>query len=131
MIRPFRRWNGFCFLQAGLAGLALDVAIFLIALSAGIWPAPAAALGYAIGALAHGWLCNRNVFVEYTRTISQLRERQQRMFFSSALIGLGVTFITVAVLTSGSFTPLAAKAAAMVASFHASFLIRRRMLLVA
>ncbi len=131
MIRPFKRWNGFCFLQAGLAAFALDIAVFLLALAAGILAAPAAALSYAVGALLHGLLCNRTVFVEHTATISQLRARQQHMFFASALIGLAVTYAMVALLTGAGFSPLAARVIALVASFHASFLIRRRMLLVA
>lgn len=131
MIRPFTRWNGFCYLQAGLAGLAVDCALFLLALSAGMAGGIAAALGYLAGALAHGLLCNRGVFESPSATISQLRERQQMMFVVAAAIGLAVTIATVVALMAMGVAPLLAKASATLASFGASFLIRRKMLLAA
>ena len=131
MIRPFTRWNGFCYLQAGLIGVALDCVLFLLAFTAGLMPAAAAGLAYMTGALAHGLLCNRGVFVDSTATVSQLRGRQQQMFILAVIVGLVATIATVTPLIAIGVAPLLAKATAMVASFGASFLIRRKMLLAA
>lgn len=131
MIRPYMRWNGFCFLQAGLVGLVVDFAIFMIMISAGLLAVPAAALGYFVGALAHGALCNRIVFADYTATLTQLRERQQMLFLLSATLGLVATVTTTATLNAMGFTPVATKLAAMLASCGVAILIRRKMLLVA
>lgn len=131
MIRPFTRWNGFCYLQAGLVGLAVDCALFLLALSGGFTPGISAALGYIAGASLHGLICNRGVFESPAATVSQLRGRQQYMFTLAAILGLGVTVGSVMALIAIGVAPLLAKLAAIVASFGASFLIRRRMLLAA
>ena len=130
MIRPFKRWNGFCYLGAAGVSLALDVALYMLGIAHAMFPLLAAAFAYMAGALALGWLCQQGVFAHQTATLSQLRDRQKAMFVKASLIGLAVTCGAVLLGTSIGMTPLAAKALAIVLSFYASFLVRRRMLLI-
>lgn len=130
MIRPFKRWNGFCYLGAAGVGLALDIALYLFAISHMMPPIFAAAFAYGAGALALGWLCQQGVFAGQTSTVSQLRDRQKAIFLKASAIGLAVTCGTIMFGTAIGMSPLAAKALAIVLSFYASLLPRRRMLLI-
>lgn len=131
MIRPFTRWNGFCFLQVGLVALLVDCSLFLLTLSAGWSPLLAAAFGYAAGALVHYALCNKAVFADLTATVSQLRDRQQMMFAIAAIVGLAVTLATIPPLIAMDMAPVLAKLLGAITSFGTTLLIRCRMLLVA
>lgn len=131
MIRPFKRWNGFCYLGVAAVGLAVDIALFLVGIKLGMLPVYAAAFAYSIAALTLGWLCSQAVFAHHSATLSQLRHRQKMMFLKASLFGLIVTMGTVLIGTTLGMTPLAAKALAIPLSFNLSFIFRRRMLLLA
>lgn len=130
MIRPFKRWNGFCYLGAAGVGLALDIALYCVALAHMMLPVLAAAFAYAAGAVVTGWLCQHGVFAHQTATVSQLRDRQKAMFVKASAIGLIVTSATIMLGLGIGMGPLAAKALAIVLSFYASLLPRRQMLLI-
>lgn len=114
------------YLLASVLALAVDVGSFLILLQAGIGAAPASALGYSIGIVAHWLLSSRTVFVSGVVTQGPGRTRQKVLFVMSALLGLALTTGIVGLVSSGGADPRLAKLIAIAVSFAATWLLRER-----
>ncbi len=120
-------WNRFTitrYLAASIAALAFDLAVFSTLLALGIGAALASALGYCAGIVIH-WLVSSNfVFTGKTRKGTAL-QWQRILFAGSALLGLAITVITVAILSGGGAHPITAKASAIFVSFISVYAVRK------
>jgi putative flippase GtrA len=114
------------YIAASAASLGVDFGMFMAALSAGVPPALAAALGYCGGIVCHWIISTRTVFVGRVADAGPGRRQQQALFALSALIGLGVTTVIVGLGSRQGLDPRLAKGIAMVVSFQATYLLRRR-----
>ena len=114
------------YLLASVGALAVDVGAFLGLMAMGVAPAPASAIGYSLGILAHWLLSSRTVFQETVASGGAARTRQKALFVISAFIGLGLTTAIVGVGDWVGIDPRLAKAAAIIVSFTATWLIRSR-----
>ncbi|MDX3910881.1 MAG: GtrA family protein [Sphingobium sp.] len=111
------------YLVASGAALGADVAIFMILLAGGMAAAAASAIGYLCGIVVHWMLSSRAVFM--THGYATARHRQRLLFLGSAFIGLGLTAGIVGLGDSVGIDPRLAKIAAIVVSFHVTYLLRK------
>jgi putative flippase GtrA len=114
------------YIAASAASLGVDFAIFMAALSAGVPPAIAAAFGYVAGIACHWLISSRFVFVGHVADIGTGRRSQQGLFVLSAFVGLGITTGIVGLGSRWGFDPRIAKCVAIVVSFQATYLLRKR-----
>jgi putative flippase GtrA len=114
------------YVAASAASLGVDFAIFMLALSAGIPPALAAACGYMVGIVCHWLLSSRMVFVGQVAEDSTTRRNQQALFVLSALVGLGITTGIVGLGSRYGLDPRIAKGIAIVVSFQATYVLRKK-----
>lgn len=114
------------YVLASVGALAVDVGSFLALLSTGMIAAPASAIGYSLGILAHWLMSSRAVFVGDVAERGIARTRQKALFVISALIGLALTTAIVGVSDWSGIDPRLAKVAAIVVSFFVTWLIRSR-----
>jgi putative flippase GtrA len=114
------------YLGASAASLGVDFATFMAALSAGLPPALAAAFGYAAGILCHWLISSRIVFVGRVAADSPGRRQQQALFVLSALVGLGITTAIVGLGSRYGIDPRIAKGIAIVISFQATYMLRKK-----
>ncbi|HEX5257827.1 MAG TPA: GtrA family protein [Sphingomicrobium sp.] len=114
------------YIAASAASLGVDFAIFLAALSVGISPAPAAAVGYIVGIVCHWLISSRMVFVGQVAQSAAARRQQQALFVLSALVGLGITTGIVGLGTRYGLDPRIAKGIAIVVSFQATYVLRKK-----
>ena len=114
------------YLAASVGALAVDVGAFLAAMAVGMAAGPASALGYSLGILAHWLLSSRAVFQDSVAERGRARTRQKALFVISALVGLALTTMIVALADYASIDPRLGKAAAIVVSFAATWLVRSR-----
>jgi len=114
------------YVLASVGALAVDVGSFLALLSLGVAAAPASAVGYSLGILAHWLMSSRAVFQDSVAVGGAARTRQKALFVISALIGLALTTAIVGVGDWSGVHPLIAKGGAIVISFIATWLIRSR-----
>jgi putative flippase GtrA len=114
------------YIGASVISLALDFGVFMAALSVGIPPAIAAAAGYIAGILCHWAISSRLVFAAQLAASSAGRRQQQALFLLSALVGLGITTGIVGITVRYGLDPRLAKAAAIVVSFQATYVLRRK-----
>lgn len=114
------------YLLASVGALAVDVGSFLGFMSLGIAPAPASAMGYALGILAHWLLSSRTVFQDTVASGGMARTRQKALFVISALLGLGLTTAIVGAGDWAGIDPRIAKVAAILVSFTVTWLVRSR-----
>ncbi len=112
------------YILASVGALAVDVGSFLALLAAGVAAAPASALGYSLGILAHWLMSSRAVFHDSVASGGIARTRQKALFVISALVGLGLTTAIVGLGDQSGIDPRIAKAAAIVVAFTATWLIR-------
>ena len=113
------------YVLASVGALAVDVACFLALLAAGVAAAPASALGYSLGIVAHWLMSSRAVFQDSVADHGPARTRQKALFVISALVGLGLTTVIVGAGAYAGLDPRIAKVAAIVISFTATWLLRR------
>jgi putative flippase GtrA len=116
------------YLAASAAALAVDMGSFLALLALGLAAAPAAALGYSAGIVAHWLFSSRAVFADSVAGRGPQRTRQKAMFVISALLGLGLTTLIVGTGTALGVDPRLAKLAAIGASFTLTWLLRSRLI---
>lgn len=111
------------YIVASAAALGADVAIFMLLLVSGTDATAASAVGYVCGIAVHWVLSSRAVFIAagYATT----RHRQRLLFLGSALIGLGLTAGIVGLGASFGVSPLLSKIAAIIVSFHVTYLLRK------
>ncbi|MDF8333038.1 GtrA family protein [Novosphingobium cyanobacteriorum] len=114
------------YILASVGALAVDMGAFLALLAAGMPAMAASAIGYSCGIVAHWLLSSRKVFADQVATRGAARTRQKAMFVISALIGLGLTTAIVGAATLAGVDPRVAKLVAIVASFVATWLLRKR-----
>lgn len=115
------------YVLASAGALAVDVGSFLALLALGVLAAPASAIGYSLGILAHWLMSSRAVFQDKVAADGTARTRQKALFVISALLGLGLTTAIVGLGDWSGTDPRIAKGGAVVVSFIATWLIRSRM----
>jgi putative flippase GtrA len=116
------------YLLASALALAVDFAAFLLLLRAGMMAAPASALGYSCGIVAHWLLSSRKVFVGGVARRGPERTRQKVLFVMSALLGLALTTAIVGTASRAGLDPRLAKLAAIAVSFATTWLLRERLI---
>ena len=125
-------WIGFfrqiTFIRYGVvsvAALAVDLGIFMALLQSGVASALAAAIGYAVGILAHWLLSSRKVFQDrVSQRGTRERTQQKAMFVVSALLGLVLTMVIVGASDMAGIDPRIAKIFAIGLSFVLTYLLR-------
>ena len=116
----------FRYVGASAVSLGVDFAIFMAALSVGVPPAAAAACGYIVGIVCHWLISSRMVFVGHVAEDAASRRQQQALFVVSALVGLGITTGIVGIGSRYGLDPRIAKGIAIVVSFQATYVIRKK-----
>ncbi len=111
---------------ASVGALAVDVGSFLALLSLDVAAAPASAVGYSFGIIAHWLMSSRAVFQDNVAAGGIARTRQKALFVVSALLGLALTTMIVGFGDWSGIDPRIAKGAAVIVSFLATWLIRSR-----
>lgn len=114
------------YIGASVVSLGLDFGVFLAALSLGVPPAIAAATGYVAGILCHWAISSRFVFAAQVASSSVGKRQQQALFFLSAFVGLGITTGIVGIAVRYGLDPRLAKGLAIVVSFQATYVLRRK-----
>jgi putative flippase GtrA len=114
------------YIGASVVSLGVDFAVFLAALALGMPPALAAATGYVSGILCHWAISSRLVFAAQVADSAAGRRQQQALFVISALVGLGITTAIVGIGSRYGLDPRLAKGVAIVVSFQATYLLRRK-----
>ena len=114
------------YLIASVGALAVDFGSFLVLLALGMLAAPASALGYTLGILAHWLLSSRAVFHDTVVERGRERHKQKALFVVSALIGLVLTTAIVGLADSVGIDPRIAKLAAICVSFTVTWVLRAK-----
>jgi putative flippase GtrA len=113
------------YMLASVAALGCDMLSFLVLLHFGIPPVPASMAGYSFGIAVHWLLSSRLVFT--SRSEGLQRHRQKLLFVGSALLGLAITGATVGMGHMLGLDPRIAKLGAIMISFQATYLLRRKL----
>lgn len=112
------------YLVASVIALAFDVALFSGLVAVGTDPTLASAGGYGAGIVVH-WMVSANfVFTGKARAGAAL-QIQRALFAGSALVGLGITVVTVELMGRAGVHPIASKAAAVGISFFTVYALRK------
>lgn len=114
------------YIGASVVALGVDFCIFMAALSLGVPPAAAAATGYLAGIVCHWLISSRMVFTSQLAETAAGRRQQQGLFVLSALVGLGITTGIVGLGSRYGLDPRLAKGVAIVVSFQATYVLRRK-----
>lgn len=114
------------YLLASVGALAVDFGSFLGLMAMGVMAAPASAIGYSFGILAHWLMSSRAVFQDRVAASGTARSRQKALFVISALVGLALTTAIVGIGDWSGIDPRAAKLAAIGVSFFVTWLIRAK-----
>jgi putative flippase GtrA len=114
------------YIAASALALAIDMGTFLALLKLGVAAAPAAALGYSLGIIAHWLASSRAVFARGVAERGPERHRQKALFVGSALAGLALTTAIVGAGSALGLDPRLAKLVAIGASFTLTWLLRER-----
>ena len=114
------------YIGASVVSLGVDFAVFMATMSLGLAPALAAACGYAAGVFCHWLISSKMVFVSQVAAVGAARRQQQALFVLSALVGLGITTGIVGLGTRYGLDPRVAKGIAIVVSFQATYVIRKK-----
>jgi putative flippase GtrA len=113
------------YIGASVVALGIDFCIFMAALSLGMPPAIAAAIGYISGIVCHWLISSRMVFTAQLAASATGRRQQQALFVLSALVGLGITTGIVGLGSRYGLDPRLAKGVAIVVSFQATYVLRK------
>ncbi len=114
------------YLVASVGALAVDFGSFLALLAMGLVAAPASAIGYSLGIMAHWLLSSRTVFHDNVAARGRDRTRQKALFLISALVGLALTTAIVGCADAAGIDPRIAKLAAIAASFTVTWVLRAK-----
>ena len=114
------------YVLASVGALAVDVGSFLAFWGMGVAAAPASAMGYSLGILAHWLLSSRAVFQDSVAEGGMARTKQKALFVISALAGLGLTTAIVGAGDWAGIDPRIAKGVAIIVSFTATWLLRSK-----
>jgi putative flippase GtrA len=123
-LAPLRQVLLLRYLGASVIALGCDFACFVALLELRLSPAPAAAMGYALGIAVHWLVSSRKVFTASVARSGPARTRQKALFVVSALIGLLLTTAIVAAGSALGLDPRLAKLLAVGASFIITWLLR-------
>lgn len=115
------------YIVASGGALALDLGLFMAALTLGVAPVAAAALGYCAGIVAHWLMSSRAVFVGHLAEKGSARRQQQMLFLGSALVGLALTTAIVGIGDRVAIDPRLAKIVAIGVSFQVTYILRRKL----
>lgn len=115
------------YIAASGGALAVDMGLFMAALTLGVAPVAAAASGYCAGILAHWLMSSRAVFVGSLAARGSARRQQQMLFLGSALVGLAITVAIVGIGHKLQLDPRLAKIVAIGVSFQATYVLRRKL----
>ena len=114
------------YILASVGALAVDVGSFLAFMAIGVAAAPASAIGYSLGVLAHWLMSSRAVFQDTVAEGGVERTKQKALFVVSALVGLALTTVIVGAGDYAGGDPRLAKLVAIVVSFTATWLLRSK-----
>ncbi|MDJ0978356.1 MAG: GtrA family protein [Erythrobacter sp.] len=114
------------YILASVGALAVDVGSFLAFMGLGVAAAPASAMGYSLGILAHWLMSSRAVFQDTVAEGGLARTRQKALFVISALIGLALTTAIVGLGDWAGGDPRLAKGVAIIVSFTATWILRSK-----
>ena len=114
------------YIGASVVSLGVDFAVFMAALTLGAPPAIAAATGYVAGIVCHWAISSRFVFAAQMAETASGRQQQQALFVLSALVGLGLTTGIVGIGSRFGLDPRIAKGIAIVVSFQATYVLRKK-----
>jgi len=114
------------YVLASVGALAVDVGSFLAFLALGVAAAPASALGYSLGIVAHWLMSSRAVFQDTVAERGMARTRQKALFVISALVGLAITTAIVGAADYTGIDPRIAKGAAIIVAFTATWILRSK-----
>jgi putative flippase GtrA len=114
------------YIAASAVSLGVDFGTFMVALTLGVPPALAAAIGYIAGIASHWLFSSRLVFTGSVADVGAARRNQQALFVLSALVGLGITTAIVGLGSRYGLDPRLAKGVAVVVSFQATYVLRRK-----
>jgi putative flippase GtrA len=114
------------YIAASAVSLGVDFGTFMVALTLGVPPALAAAIGYIAGIASHWLLSSRLVFTGSVADVGAGRRNQQALFVLSALVGLGITTAIVGLGSRYGLDPRLAKGVAVLVSFQATYVLRRK-----
>ena len=114
------------YVLASVGALAVDFGSFLALMAFGLAAAPASAIGYSLGIVAHWLMSSRAVFQDRVAQSGATRTQQKALFVISALVGLALTTAIVAAGDALELDPRLGKIAAIVVSFFVTWLIRSR-----
>jgi putative flippase GtrA len=124
-VRFFRQLTYMRYLVVSFTALAIDLALFLLLLQAGMNSMVASAIGYAVGIFAHWFLSSRKVFQDRVSERGTAERTQQKaMFLMSALIGLACTTAIVGLGEWMGIDARIAKLVAIIVSFQLTYLLR-------
>lgn len=126
LLNKFRDIRFVRYIGASVGALAVDFGSFLALLALGVLAAPASAIGYTLGILAHWLLSSRAVFQDTVAEGGVERTKQKALFVVSALVGLGLTTAIVGAADMTGADPRLAKLVAIVVSFAATWLLRSK-----
>lgn len=108
-----------------VVALGSDLGLFMVLVGMGILPVGASALGYTLGILVHWLISSRLVFADNAAPRGPERTRQKGLFVASALAGLTITTVIVALGDMAGLMPVIAKLIAVVVSFQATYMMRK------
>lgn len=110
------------------AALAIDMGLFLLFLARDVPAIVGSALAYCAGIAVHWILSSRLIWAQQTRASGEGRERQKALFLASALAGLAVTTMIVALGELTDTDARIAKLIAIIVSFHLTYWLRRSLI---
>lgn len=113
------------YIGASVIALAFDMGLFLAFLAAGWVATMASAASYIAGIIVHWLVSSRLVFIGGARTIGAKRIRQKGLFLITALVGLLITVLVVALGSRIGIDAKLSKLAAIAVSFSATYLLRK------
>lgn len=126
LLNKFRDIRFVRYIGASVGALAVDVGSFLALMALGMLAAPASAIGYTLGILAHWLLSSRTVFQDTVAQRGVERIKQKALFVISALVGLALTTAIVGGADVAGLDPRIAKLIAIIVSFIATWLLRSK-----
>lgn len=111
------------YLLASALSLGVDLQCFNLLLNLAVPPVGAATVGYGAGLYVHWLVSSRLVFATAPNAAPGLQRKT--LFAISALAGLAITALIVAMFDRFGLDARWGKAVAILASFHAVYLIRK------
>lgn len=127
MLRQLRDLRLLRYLGASVIALGADLGSFMALLALAAPPVAASAVSYSLGIVVHWLISSRAVFHDSVARSGVRRTHQKVQFVISALLGLGLTTLVVAIGHTLGIDPRAAKLVAVVASFSLTWALRQRL----